>query len=131
MSEQRHIGDLSQYPQIQPLTRLKSSRVAQLFLQNFAYIVFNLEQYFSAILTSSKIFLFKSIVSCLAEYKIFAIIARLGEVSEWLKEHAWKVCIRFRVSRVRIPLSPPNSIFTVVHRSSKSLILKRLSFFYV
>ena len=30
-----------------------------------------------------------------------------GEVSEWLKEHAWKVCIRETVSRVRIPLSPP------------------------
>ena len=32
----------------------------------------------------------------------------LGEVSEWLKEHAWKACIRSRVSRVRIPLSPKN-----------------------
>ncbi len=32
-----------------------------------------------------------------------------GEVSEWLKEHAWKVCIRLiPVSRVRIPLSPPD-----------------------
>ena len=30
-----------------------------------------------------------------------------GEVSEWLKEHAWKVCIRESVSRVRTPLSPP------------------------
>ena len=31
-----------------------------------------------------------------------------GEMSEWLKEHAWKVCIRLiPVSRVRIPLSPP------------------------
>ncbi len=30
-----------------------------------------------------------------------------GEVSEWLKEHAWKVCIRESVSRVRIPPSPP------------------------
>ncbi len=29
-----------------------------------------------------------------------------GEVSEWLKEHAWKVCILERVSRVRIPPSP-------------------------
>jgi hypothetical protein len=27
-------------------------------------------------------------------------------VSEWLKEHAWKVCIWETVSRVRIPLSP-------------------------
>lgn len=29
-----------------------------------------------------------------------------GELSEWLKEHAWKVCIPERVSRVRIPDSP-------------------------
>ncbi len=29
-----------------------------------------------------------------------------GELSEWLKEHAWKVCIRETVSRVRIPHSP-------------------------
>ena len=32
--------------------------------------------------------------------------SRKGEVSEWLKEHAWKVCILERVSRVRIPPSP-------------------------
>jgi hypothetical protein len=32
---------------------------------------------------------------------------QIGEVSEWLKEHAWKVCILERVSRVRIPPSPP------------------------
>jgi hypothetical protein len=31
-------------------------------------------------------------------------------VSEWLKEHAWKVCIRETVSRVRIPSSPPLKI---------------------
>ncbi len=36
--------------------------------------------------------------------------ARPGEVSEWLKEHAWKVCKRLnRASGVRIPLSPPDS----------------------
>ena len=29
-----------------------------------------------------------------------------GEVSEWLKEHAWKVCIVETLSRVRIPPSP-------------------------
>ncbi len=33
----------------------------------------------------------------------------LGEVSEWLKEHAWKVCIPETVSRVRIPPSPQNN----------------------
>ena len=36
-------------------------------------------------------------------------LARSGEVSERLKEHAWKVCIREIVSRVRIPSSPPLS----------------------
>ena len=29
-----------------------------------------------------------------------------GEVSEWLKEHAWKACVRVSVPRVRIPPSP-------------------------
>ena len=28
-------------------------------------------------------------------------------MAEWLKAHAWKVCIRAIVSWVRIPLSPP------------------------
>ena len=32
-----------------------------------------------------------------------------GEVAEWSKAHAWKVCRRGTVSRVRIPLSPPES----------------------
>ena len=31
----------------------------------------------------------------------------VGEVSEWLKEHAWKACVRETVPRVRIPPSPP------------------------
>ena len=34
-----------------------------------------------------------------------------GEVSERLKEHAWKVCKRLnRASGVRIPLSPPDFV---------------------
>src|SRR6478609_3710239 len=28
-------------------------------------------------------------------------------MSEWLKEHAWKACVRETVPRVRIPFSPP------------------------
>ena len=32
----------------------------------------------------------------------------VGEVSEWLKEHAWKACMRETVSGVRIPISPPD-----------------------
>ena len=35
---------------------------------------------------------------------------RDGGVAEWLKAHAWKVCIRETVSRVRIPLPPPVTI---------------------
>src|ERR1051326_3055248 len=30
-----------------------------------------------------------------------------GEVSEWLKEHAWKACVGETLPWVRIPLSPP------------------------
>jgi len=30
-----------------------------------------------------------------------------GEMSEWLKEHAWKACVGEILPRVRIPLSPP------------------------
>jgi hypothetical protein len=29
-------------------------------------------------------------------------------MSEWLKEHAWKACVRETVPWVRIPLSPPS-----------------------
>ena len=32
---------------------------------------------------------------------------RLGELSEWFKEHAWKVCGPSKVPWVRIPYSPP------------------------
>src|SRR6266571_72382 len=32
---------------------------------------------------------------------------RCGEVSEWLKEHAWKACLREIATWVRIPPSPP------------------------
>jgi hypothetical protein len=32
-----------------------------------------------------------------------------GEVSEWLKEHAWKACVGVTLPRVRIPPSPPSS----------------------
>src|SRR5688572_2217500 len=41
----------------------------------------------------------------------FAIVRRfftfLGGVAEWSKAHAWKVCRRVTVSRVRIPPPPP------------------------
>ena len=38
--------------------------------------------------------------------------ANFGEVAEWSKAHAWKVCIPSELeSRVRIPLSPQD-LFT-------------------
>ena len=37
---------------------------------------------------------------------VFLLPFKKGDLSEWLKEHAWKVCIRETVSRVRIPQSP-------------------------
>ena len=46
--------------------------------------------------------------------RIFAAHITQGEVSEWLKEHAWKVCIRETVSGVRIPLSPPKQSPTLI-----------------
>jgi hypothetical protein len=33
---------------------------------------------------------------------------RAGQMAEWLKAHAWNACIRASVSRVRIPLCPPD-----------------------
>ena len=33
-----------------------------------------------------------------------------GQVAEWSKAHAWKVCRRGTVSRVRIPLCPPSQV---------------------
>ncbi len=34
-------------------------------------------------------------------------IKDLGEMAEWFKAHAWKVCVPSQVPWVRIPLSPP------------------------
>ena len=43
-------------------------------------------------------------------FNLFMFLKKfLGEVAEWLKAHAWKACIRETVSRVRIPLSPPEA----------------------
>jgi hypothetical protein len=52
----------------------------------------------------------------------------IGEVSEWLKEHAWKVCIGETLSRVRIPPSPQTNQSPVrgifVFTSVESLLSK-------
>src|SRR5271168_5246996 len=42
-----------------------------------------------------------------ASPSLFSIGARAGGVAERSKAHAWKVCIRETVSRVRIPPPPP------------------------
>ena len=42
-----------------------------------------------------------------AESKKCGKMVATGEVSEWLKEHAWKACMRATVSGVRIPISSP------------------------
>ena len=39
--------------------------------------------------------------------KYLSIFKHSGELSERLKEHAWKACVRETVPRVRIPNSPP------------------------
>src|SRR5271167_4521688 len=38
-----------------------------------------------------------------------------GGVAEWLKAHAWKVCMRETVSRVRIPPPPPVKLVSLKH----------------
>ncbi len=35
-----------------------------------------------------------------------------GEVAEWFKAHAWKVCVPLQVPWVRIPLSPPYMLYS-------------------
>ncbi len=37
-----------------------------------------------------------------------------GAVAEWSKAHAWKVCRRETVSRVRIPVAPPPTPVSVI-----------------
>ncbi len=42
--------------------------------------------------------------------RVFWLEQRRGEVSERLKEHAWKACSREIVTWVRIPPSPPRTV---------------------
>ena len=37
-------------------------------------------------------------------------VAQFGEVAERLKAQHWKCCLGVTLTRVRIPLSPPNSL---------------------
>ena len=45
-----------------------------------------------------------------------------GEMSEWLKEHAWKACVGETLPWVRIPLSPPSKCFRVNHLQGANVI---------
>src|SRR5260221_13428877 len=44
-----------------------------------------------------------------------------GEMSEWLKEHAWKACVGETLPWVRIPLSPPINFCDFPERFGKFL----------
>ncbi len=46
---------------------------------------------------------------CTPDFIVNFALQIYGDVSEWLKEHAWKVCIWETVSRVRISPSPQKS----------------------
>ena len=52
----------------------------------------------------------------------------IGEMAEWLKAPAWKACILLKVSRVRIPFSPPRFLkFEIIFMS---IVKKNRPFFY-
>src|SRR6187549_717533 len=56
-----------------------------------------------------------------------------GEMSEWLKEHAWKACVGETLPWVRIPLSPPTFAKTLASlagfgwQAASSSPMRRLS----
>tara|TARA_R100000935_G_scaffold53641_1_gene81656 strand:- start:1858 stop:2145 length:288 start_codon:yes stop_codon:yes gene_type:complete len=50
-----------------------------------------------------------------------------GQVAEWSKAHAWKVCRRGTVSRVRIPVCPPLAFEKLFSRSGGVKIFRLYS----
>ena len=48
-----------------------------------------------------------------------------GEMAEWFKAHAWKVCVLSKVPWVRIPLSPPR----IKSKKIKILLTKKTTFY--
>ena len=50
-----------------------------------------------------------------------------GQVAEWLKAHAWKVCNGESRSRVRIPLCPPKKCSHVFQTVQRTLLIQSLS----
>ncbi|MDF2929787.1 MAG: hypothetical protein K0Q75_2025 [Anaerospora sp.] len=49
----------------------------------------------------------KQRLQLMQQSNIRSVVWKHGEVSERLKEHDWKSCVRETVPRVQIPLSPP------------------------
>ena len=49
-----------------------------------------------------------------------------GEVSEWLKEHAWKACVSATAPRVRIPPSPPSAASRVMTTERETRARRRV-----
>ena len=45
---------------------------------------------------------------------LFIVLLIFGEMAEWFKAHAWKVCVPSKVPWVRIPLSPPFFNFNLI-----------------
>ena len=54
-----------------------------------------------------------------------------GEMAEWLKAHAWKVCKGATLSRVRIPLSPPFLSMKEIFTDLKSQLHPLVSLFWL
>src|SRR6187401_1326978 len=51
-----------------------------------------------------------------------------GEMSEWLKEHAWKACVGETLPWVRIPLSPPLSRAPIPREKVAQVFFRRRGF---
>ncbi len=49
-----------------------------------------------------------------------AMMRLLGEMTEWLKVHAWKACVHENVPGVRIPFSPPARSYSFVKVAYKT-----------
>lgn len=51
-------------------------------------------------------------------------LKQYGEMSEWLKELAWKAGIGETLSGVQIPFSPPNYLSKFIDIENKSIRMK-------
>ena len=49
---------------------------------------------------------------------------KIGEMAEWLKAPAWKACILLKVSRVRIPFSPPEYTVKILKFMNCRVLIK-------